>query len=224
MAGDGDDNRDFTAPVIRVCVQHRLRLLRVGLALLLAPEADVELVGSAVTAADLVSLATHAEPDVVILELEGDGTEACRAAAAVRQHVPDAQFVAVAGSRLDTVALSPAAETSFPARVRRAEGMRRVLEAVRTARLRPVGPVIVPDDGGRDALSPRELDVLSLVGAGCTTREISERLAISRKTVENHKQHIFSKLQVRNQAHAVAVALRAGMITVDGVIDLREKA
>lgn len=212
-----------TGTPVTVCVQHRLRLLRVGLAHALDDEADITVVGTAVTASDLAALAGRVRPDVVVLEVDDDGSDACRAAAAVRSRASTGQFVAVLppGSTGST-GLSPAAETTFPVRVSRADGLRAVRDAVRAAPHRFVSPVVVPEEGGRDMLSPRELDVLALVGAGCTTREISERLSISRKTVENHKQHIFTKLQVRNQAHAVAVALRAGMISVDGVIDLRE--
>ena len=57
-------------------------------------------------------------------------------------------------------------------------------------------------------LTGREADVLALVGAGRTSRQISAELHISPKTVENHKQRIFGKLGVQNQAHAVSVAMR----------------
>ncbi len=73
---------------------------------------------------------------------------------------------------------------------------------------------------GRTVLTTRELHVLHLVGAGYTSREISGRLDISHKTVENHKQRIFGKLGVQNQAHAVSVAMRAGLLRADRVIDL----
>lgn len=209
--------------LINVCVQQRLRLLRVGLAELLNGEAGITVVGTAVTGAQAAEVASVSPVDVMVVDLEQDGVEACRTAALARSVAPSVQFVALAGpDGPDASSLVPAALSTFPVRVRRSEGLRAVLDAVREAPYRQLGPVVLPDETARDALSPRELDVLALVGAGCTTREISERLAISRKTVENHKQHIFSKLQVRNQAHAVAVALRAGMISVDGVIDLRD--
>src|SRR5436190_48192 len=62
------------------------------------------------------------------------------------------------------------------------------------------------------ALTERERQVLRLVGTGSTTREISGRLGISTKTVENHKHRIFAKLGVHNQAHAVSIAVRTGLI------------
>jgi DNA-binding CsgD family transcriptional regulator len=62
------------------------------------------------------------------------------------------------------------------------------------------------------SLTTRELDVLNLIGCGHTTSEIGPRLGISPKTVENHKQRLFAKLGVSNQAHAVAVSMRLGLL------------
>lgn len=67
------------------------------------------------------------------------------------------------------------------------------------------------------ALTGRELEVLRLIGAGRTTREISIVLGVSRRTVENHKRRIFGKLDVQSQAHAVASAARLGLLTVPTV-------
>lgn len=64
------------------------------------------------------------------------------------------------------------------------------------------------------ALTGRELEVLRLIGAGRTTREISGALGVSRRTVENHKRRIFAKLDVQSQAHAVASAARLGLLTL----------
>jgi DNA-binding CsgD family transcriptional regulator len=61
-------------------------------------------------------------------------------------------------------------------------------------------------------LTPREVEVLTLIAAGHTAAEVARELGISPKTVENRKQSIFAKLDVQNQAHAVAVALRSGIL------------
>lgn len=63
-------------------------------------------------------------------------------------------------------------------------------------------------------LTGREIDVLRLIGAGRTTREISIVLGVSRRTIENHKRRIFAKLDVQSQAHAVASAARLGLLTL----------
>jgi DNA-binding NarL/FixJ family response regulator len=61
-------------------------------------------------------------------------------------------------------------------------------------------------------LSTRDLEVLRLLADGCDTTEIAERLAYSEPTIKNVIQRLFDRLQVRNRPHAVAVALRTGII------------
>jgi DNA-binding CsgD family transcriptional regulator len=61
-------------------------------------------------------------------------------------------------------------------------------------------------------LSPREVEVLTLVGAGLSARELAERLTISTATVKTHLEHIYAKLGVRDRTTAVANAIRAGLI------------
>jgi len=54
--------------------------------------------------------------------------------------------------------------------------------------------------------------VLALISAGLTTAQIAIRMGISRKTVENRRQSLFAKLGVQNQSHAIAVAIRTGVL------------
>jgi DNA-binding NarL/FixJ family response regulator len=63
-----------------------------------------------------------------------------------------------------------------------------------------------------ELLSRREIQVLALIGGGLTTMEIGKRLGISPKNVESRRQSIFSKFGVQNQSHAVAVAMRSGLL------------
>ncbi len=72
------------------------------------------------------------------------------------------------------------------------------------------------EEGDRSALTGRELEVLRLIGAGRTTRQISAGLGISQRTVENHKRRIFAKLDVQSQSHAVASAARLGLLALPG--------
>jgi non-specific serine/threonine protein kinase len=66
------------------------------------------------------------------------------------------------------------------------------------------------------SLTPRELEVLRLVVAGQTDREIAETLFISRRTAEGHVAGILAKLDVRSRAAAVALALQAGIVAPEG--------
>lgn len=61
-------------------------------------------------------------------------------------------------------------------------------------------------------LTDCEVQVLGAIGAGATTRGVANLMGISPETVEDHKRRIFSKLGAQNKSHAVAVALRRGLL------------
>ncbi len=62
-----------------------------------------------------------------------------------------------------------------------------------------------------DGLTAREVEVLRLIAAGCSSREIAERLVISIHTVERHITHVYQKIGARGRAEAAAYALRHGL-------------
>jgi DNA-binding CsgD family transcriptional regulator len=69
-----------------------------------------------------------------------------------------------------------------------------------------------PPTIGPMPLTVRERSVLALVAAGRTSFDVAAELGITTRTVEAHKKRIFERLGVQNQAHAVAVAVRAGLL------------
>ena len=64
----------------------------------------------------------------------------------------------------------------------------------------------------RNMLTNRERDILRLIGQGCTSKEIGRKLFLSPKTVENYRARILGKLQVKNCAEAISLAITQGMI------------
>ena len=61
-------------------------------------------------------------------------------------------------------------------------------------------------------MTPRELEVLTLVASGASAKEIARTLAINSRTVESHINHLKLKTRSRNRAHLVAMALEEGLI------------
>ena len=73
----------------------------------------------------------------------------------------------------------------------------------------------VETDDGFSELSEREVEILRLLAEGYSTREISDKLFISVKTVGTHKQHILEKLDLKSNADIVKYALKRGFIQLD---------
>ena len=72
--------------------------------------------------------------------------------------------------------------------------------------------LVDPHNLAFSALNPREVEILKLVADGLNTREIATRLAYSERTVKNILHDVTKRLQLRNRSHAVAYALRQGLI------------
>lgn len=72
--------------------------------------------------------------------------------------------------------------------------------------------VLAPRGLSWNGLAAREVEVLRLIADGCDTAEVAQRLAYSERTVKNVLHDITTRLQLRNRSHAVAYALREGLI------------
>ena len=88
----------------------------------------------------------------------------------------------------------------------------RLLDLARRARLSDSRPGAVPLPGVATAITGRELDVLRLLAAGLTNREVGRRLFMSEHTVATHVSHLLAKLGARSRAEVVASAARLGIL------------
>ncbi|HVL59149.1 MAG TPA: LuxR C-terminal-related transcriptional regulator, partial [Burkholderiaceae bacterium] len=137
-----------------------------------------------------------------LLEAAIDGFDRCGAAFdGARARIELAQTLAVLGRADD-------ARREAAAALRRLQDLGALSETKRAERILRAGTV---GSGPPAPVSPRETQVLSLIAAGLTNREISERLFISEHTVHRHVTNILRKLELPSRAAAAAYAVRAGL-------------
>lgn len=196
--------------VLSVVLQHHNRLFRETLAAHLAREPDVVMVGTAASGPELIQLCDLRRPTVALFEADAPRWSNERLVSLL---LPPGRLLRMIGlhQALTTAQVIRAYEAGVSALVPYSGGLEPLLAAIRapssaieTARAKR---------GGGDALTQRELEVLYLVCAGYPPRQIGLELGISPHTVENHKQRIFTKLGVHNQAHAAASAVRLGLLS-----------
>jgi DNA-binding NarL/FixJ family response regulator len=201
-------------PRIKLVVQDRQRLFREGLAMVLSSESDLVVTATVATAQELAAVITEHDADIVILELDTPDWDAYQLAGALRRRNPRLTLVGISNSVEDRSL--QAYQAGFRCLLARSAGVRILLQTLRNLPVQPPAVTsrrVVPIDSRRPVLTPRELEVLRAIGSGATTRKVGHIMGISPKTVENHKQRIFGKLGVQNQAHAVSIALRRGLLT-----------
>jgi DNA-binding NarL/FixJ family response regulator len=197
------------ARTLSVVLQHENRLIREMLAGHLMREPGITIAGTASSGPELVQLCTIRRPAVAVFEADAPRWSNERLVKLLLQ----------AGGRIRTVGVHdalPAAyvirayDSGVSAMISYTNGLDALLDAVRA----PALPVEVARETGANGqtLTERELQVLYLISAGFPPKEAATELGISPHTVEHHKKQIFAKLDVRNQAHAAASAVRLGLV------------
>jgi DNA-binding NarL/FixJ family response regulator len=196
--------------VLTVVLQHHNRLFREMLAAHLTREPDITLLGTAASGPELIQLCDLRRPAIAVFEADAPRWSNDRLVSLL---LPPGRLMRMIGlhQSLTTAHVIRAYEAGVSALVPYSGGLEPLLAAIRA----PSSPIETAraKRGGGDALTQRELEVLYLVCAGYPPRQIGLELGISPHTVENHKQRIFTKLGVHNQAHAAASAVRLGLLS-----------
>jgi NarL family two-component system response regulator LiaR len=206
---------------IRVLVVDDHAVVREGLRTFLELQDGIEVAGEAADGEEAIAVAERLRPDVVLMDLvmpELDGLGAMRA---LRERVPGARVI-VLTSFADDDKLLPALRAGAAGYLLKNAEPQELARAVRAAHagealLDPhVAARLVDALAGEkeplDQLTPRERDVLELIGRGFSNKRIAHELGLSEKTVKNHVGHVLAKLGVDDRTQAAVVAVRAGLI------------
>jgi DNA-binding NarL/FixJ family response regulator len=204
---------------IRVLIVDDHPMIRAGLTSTIAPEQDLEVIGTASTGKEGVEQYRQFQPDITLMDLrmpEMGGVEAIRT---IRSQFPAARIVVLSTYQGDDDiyrALEAGAVT-YLLKDTLAEKIVGVIREV-AAGGRPMLPEVaqrLTDRMFQAALTNREIEVLQLVAKGMRNKEIAAELKISDDTVQGHVKNILSKLSVHDRTEAVAVAIRRGIVHLD---------
>ena len=227
-----------SARAVRVLVADDQKVVRDGLSMVLGLLPGIDVVGTAVDGEDAVRQALAMAPDVVLMDLNMpncDGVEATRRLGLHQPRIPvvvlttysddDTVFAALRAGALGFLTKDAGAEEILRALLTVEAGQaqldpsvqRRLVEAfARGERLGTAGAAGAAGAAGGgdqapDGLTPRELEVLTVIAAGLSNAEIAARFRLSDATVKTHINHLLAKTGMRDRAQLVGYAFRRGI-------------
>ncbi|GAA1666546.1 response regulator transcription factor [Glycomyces endophyticus] len=217
MSGEG-------AQAVRVVVADDQRLVRESVAALLDLQEGIAVVGTAADGREAVEVAVACAADLVLMDVRMPGTDGIAATRALRERRPECLVVMLTtfDDRDSIVEAMRAGARGYLLKDRPSKDLADAIRtactgvvqfdpaaaASLTAALTSGGPGPEPVS---DRLSGREVEVLRLLGAGATNREIAARLFLSEGTVKNHVSRILARLGLRDRTQAAIYARDRGL-------------
>jgi NarL family two-component system response regulator LiaR len=214
--------------VIRVLVVDDHKVVREGMQFLLDQEPGIEVVGQCADGREAVEAVGRLRPNVVLLDLLMPGMDGLTALRCIKDVSPITQVV-VLTSHTGEEHMFDAIKAGATSYLLKTAGARDVIDAVRAAAqgeslLDPSVAARVLQELRRPAprsptpgsqLTPREMEVLTLVARGRSNRAIAEELFIGEETVKTHMSNILAKLHLDDRTQAAVYALRLGLVPFD---------
>lgn len=215
---------------IRILLAEDHALVRAGIRALLERQTDMEVVGEAADGEEAMQKVTELRPDVVVMDIAMPGVTGLEATRRIKARFPDIRILTLtmlederyffesiqAGA--SGFILKGALPDELLVAVRTvAQGQVYLYRSLNQKLLAEHLNQAVPDEAvaAAKALTDRELQVVRLISAGRTARQIAELLEISANTVERHRQNIMAKLGLHRRAELIKYALRKGLIEAD---------
>ena len=208
--------------MIRIVIADDHELIREGVKKILRGERDMRVVGEAANVGELFALVGQCEADVLVLDINLPGRSGLDALGELRGLQPGLSVVVLSMHPEDRFALR-VLKAGAAAYVSKASAADELVAAVRQAASggRYISPVVAdllarelenPKSAApHEKLSARESQILSLIGAGKSTKQIAHELSISVNTVNTHRARILEKLGMRANAELIRYAIEHGL-------------
>jgi DNA-binding NarL/FixJ family response regulator len=205
---------------LRVLLADDHTLVRAGIRRLIESQADIEVVAEARNGEEALELAALKRPDVALVDLEMPGKGGLDVCAELQERFPDIAVVIMSmhddpihvRAALDRGAkgfiVKEAAPAELEIALRAASAGQTFLSPKVSARMLAPAPSAKKAETGIDALSPRQREILTLLGQGKATKEIAADLDISVKTVETHRARMMEVLGVKRAGELLRLAMK----------------
>ena len=194
-------------------------ILREGIAAIIANHNDVALVGEAGNGREAIERFRLYRPDVTLMDLVMPEMNGIDATVAIRREFPNARIVVLTTYKGDVQA-SQAFDAGAFGYLLKSSLRKDLLDTIRCVhagqrRIPPEIAVAMAEHRAAGTLSERELEVLRQIAAGSANKIIALQLSICEETVKGHVKAILAKLDANDRTHAVTIAIRRGIISLE---------
>lgn len=211
---------------IRVLIVDDHQMFAELLSRVLRDDPDIQVVGTATSAAGAVRAAARLSPAVAVVDYRLPDADGIVTATRIRESSPTTSVLMLTADR-STYVVTAAIEAGCAGFVTKETAVGQLVSAIRSVAQgqRYLSPELLSQflagvsagAGGEDPrLTDREWEVLRLMSRGCSNKEIAKRLVLSLNTVRNHVQSVLIKLGAHSRLEAVAVASDRGMLVPSG--------
>ena len=204
---------------IRILIVDDHSMVRMGMAGLLAMEADMEVVAEAEDLNQAVAAFSNHRPDVTLMDVRMPGGSGLEALARIREINPTARVVILSTYDLEEPILvaHAAGATGYLLKSIKGDELMAAIRCVHAGG-NCFPPALLNHIAARakfKPLTPREIETLDLLRRGFSNKDIGQVLEISENTAKFHVKAILAKLEVTDRAEAVAAAYERGLLQVD---------
>ena len=210
--------------MIKVLVVDDHDLIRAGITRMLVDDGLIEVIGEACSGEDAIAMVRQLRPDVVLMDLRMPGIGGLEATRRIKRSAANTKIVVVSACTDDPYP-ARVMESGASAYVSKNSHISEMIKAIKLAHSgeRYISPDIAQamalgqkSGSPFDALSERELQIAMMVINCQKVQDISDKLCLSPKTVNSYRYRVFEKLDISSDVELTLLAVRNGLLDIDG--------